>query len=267
MPTLKLDDDDLDIDALEEAEYDENAEAQFEPYSGKQPPVGTILRTYVKSMWLTYTKEKPDGSGGDPMLKVLVVAAENTGDRAEYDGLPVWENLALTPSSKFKWKPFIDNFGITLKEIKTKMVVASDDDNVGAPIEKIAKFTPGADESWCRIVTAREKFKDEWTTHVGRWLEYTEPDADEDEEADTAEEADEVTVEEDEGTEEAEEEAAPPARGRKAAAKPTAKATTAKAAPARGARTATKPDTATKAAAAPARGRRGRSAGSEEPPF
>jgi hypothetical protein len=260
VPTLKLEDDEFDIDALEAAEYDPDAEVQFEKYSGEQPEADTILRAYLKSMWLTYTAEKPDGSGGDPMLKLLVVAAENTGTEAEFDGLPIWENLALTPASKFKWKPFIDHFGLTLKQIKTKMVVADDDDNVGAPITKIDKFVPGSDESWCRIVTSREKYQGNWQTHVGRWLEYTVPEEDEaDADTDDADADAEVEVEM------VEEEAAPPARGRRAAVKPAAAKTEAKAAPARGARTAAKPATA-KASAAPARGR-GRRGTTTEAPF
>jgi hypothetical protein len=177
MPKLKVGDDELNVSELEDAEYGEGG-GDFESYSGEQPPKGTMLNGYVK-MWWTYTKND------DPMLKVLFVADGNKGDAAEYDGLPVWENAALTPGVKFRWAPLLNTFGLTIRDVKTKTVVADDDDNVGAPIEKIAgvAFGPDSDQSYCRIVTGREKYNGDWTTRVGRWLEWAEPeDADEDEE-------------------------------------------------------------------------------------
>src|SRR5712691_3634503 len=172
MPKLKTDEYNVDFDELENTEYTEGG--SFTSYDGDVPAKGTILRAYVRKMWWTLTALKPDGSGEDAMIKVLVVASSNEGDTAEYNGCPFWESLALNPQSKWKWQPFLDQFGITLRDIKTKTMVADEDDNVGAPIEKIGNFIPGenSDAAWCRVVTDRSRYNGEWSAHVGSWLDY-----------------------------------------------------------------------------------------------
>jgi hypothetical protein len=252
MPRLKVTEG-FDIDELESAEFTEDGTPR-EDYEGEIPPSDLILAGYIKKMWFTYTAAKADGTGEDPMLKILFVAEGNEDDDelAEYEGCPFWDNYPLITSAKFKWAPFLRNFGLKLTDVlgpKSKLYVEDEDDNNGAPIEKIASLVPGDDESsWCRIVTAREKYQGNWQARVGQWLPF-----------DAADDASENGSEPDEP-----EEPATPARGRGArtAAKPTA----AKATPTRGGRAA---KAAPAKAAAPARGRRGaRAAGDDtEPPF
>lgn len=277
MPKLKLEDDELDVDELEEAEY---TEGEFESYDGEIPPKGTRLIGYVKSIW--YTRTKND----DAMLKVLFVADGNTGAEEEYNGLPIFENAALIPGAKFRWAPMMKVFGITLRDVKNKMVAEStEDDQFGAKLKSIGSLVPGSDESWFTVQTGRERYDGAWQARAAKWFPYEDPEdtvEPEDEEEDTEVEVEEVededVAEEPEDEEDTpEEEPAPPARGRRAAAtktaaksdtkKPAAKA----AAPARGARTASSGRTAKPAAkaAAPARGRRSAAAAVEddEPPF
>lgn len=264
---LKVDDDELDVDELD-VEWDEGPSR----YKGDIPKDGTILNGQVTKMWWTYSGDNT------PMLKLLFVADETAG---EYEGLPAWENMVLKPSAAFKYGPFLKHFGLTLKDVKTKTYVSEDDDSQGAPIERIAKFSPGGDSAFCAIEVVREKYEGNWNAHVGAWLEY-DPDRapgdddDEDEEAPArptrgarakasgagaktsattrggrrkaAEPEEEAEEEEAEAEEEEAEEEAPPARGRKAA-------------PAR------KPAASTRKAPARKPAARGRKGSSDDPPF
>ena len=233
MPKLKITDDELDVNDLEDAEYEDR---DFETYDGEQPPKGTVLRGYIKNVWYTFTKND------DPMLKVLFIADGNEGDEEQYNGLPVWENLALIRSVKFRWQPFFDTFGLSIRLVKTKTIIAEEDESQGAPIQKIGTWKPGEDAR-CKIITGREKYGENWNTKIGKWLSDEEPE----------------DPEEDEFEEEEEEEPAPPPRTRKPTAKP-ATATRGTAAKATSRATA-KP-------ARPTRGRRQASAGyDDDPPF
>lgn len=256
MPKLKLGDDDLNIAELEEAEYTED---DYEEYTGKQPPAGTVLKGYIKKMWWTYT------GAGDGMLVVLFIADGNDGDEKKYNGLPVWDRLAFTTSAKWRWKPFLDVTGITLREIKGKMVVAEDDDNIGAPVTKIATFQPGEDALF-RIITKKDRYNDEVSTKVKNWLEYESQQDDDEDEEDEEEEYEYDDTEE----EEEEEDVAGRRTGRVAhptrAARPAAKATPARQ---RTARSATARGSATPTRKRSPVGRRGaKNAGyDDEPPF
>lgn len=239
MPRLRVPDEELNIKELEDAEYDDR-EFDYESYDGELPPADTYLDGYVKKMWWCYT------GGGDPMLKALFIADGNDGDEEEYDGLPVWEQLPLTNVAKFKWKPFIDVFGLRLIDIKRKTMVADDDDRIGAPIERIGNWEPG-EGSRCRILTKRAKFNGKDKVEVRRWL-------------DASDDAEEELEDYDEDEDEEVEQAPPPRRTRPAAAKPAKPA----ARPAKAAKPATK--------AAPAKTTRSRRVSSqagydEEPPF
>lgn len=240
MPRLKIDDDELD-DELDELEYEEG---NFERYDGEIPPKDTFLRGYVKSLWWTETKS------GDRMIKMLWIAANNEGDEEEYNGLPIWENYALTAGAKFKWGPFFKHFGLTIRLVKTKMYAESEDDSIGAPITKIGTFVPGeeSESAWCAILTAREKnYKDstKWDPHVAQWLDYDDEAEDEDEEDEEPEEDEELDEEEEEDEEEP-----PPPPSRRTRPAASGKAT---------ASTATKP-AATKAAASSRASTSGRAA-------
>lgn len=275
---------DIDVNALDEAEY---SDEEFEAYEGEIPPSDTELTGYISKLWWCRTAEKDDGTGLDPMIKVLWIAADNEGDTEDYNGLPIWENAVLIPSAKFRWAPFLNTFGITLKAIKTATYVGEEDDERvgGAPIEKIGSFTPGedSDDAWSRVITKRRFWNDEWRVEAKKWLPYADGESpEEEEEPEDVEDTEEVEDEEEyEGEEEAEEEEeeeepepARPARGRKPA---TAASKPARPAPARAARpAAAKPATASTsrrgakpaaaAKAAPARGR-GRKPAQDDPPF
>jgi hypothetical protein len=216
VPKLRIDDDELP-DELDEVEYDKERR-DYEKYEGEQPPKDTYLLGYVKNVWWT------ENSSGARMLKVLWIADGNTGDTAEYNGLDVWENLTLTGNAKFKWGPFFEYFGLTIRLLKTKTIYDDDNEsNLGVPITKIgSKFVPGED---CRvaIITSREKYNGNWQTHVAEWLDEEEPEEEEVEDEELEEE--ELEEEEDvEDEDEEDEEPEPPARRRPApAARPTAK--------------------------------------------
>jgi len=247
MPRLKPEDTDFDLDELEEAEY---TEGSYTSYDGKVPPNGTIVGGNVKKMWWTRTQND------DPMIKMLFQADDSTHD-GEYEDLPVWENMALTAGAKFKWAPFLDFFGLTLKEVKTKTFVADEDDpQMGAPILKVGTWEVDGEESFARIVVKRERYDGNWQAHVGEWLPYDPSD----------------DVESEEEPEEPEEER--PTRGRRGrgggsseeAGKAPAR-TGGRATP-RGARTARSAPSRGKSAPA-SRGRRGSRAqgDDQEPPF
>jgi|HubBroStandDraft_5_1064220.scaffolds.fasta_scaffold00014_23 hypothetical protein len=170
MPRMKVPDDEINLDELESAEY---SDEDFGNYEGEQPPKGTILVGVVKKIWWTYTQNN------DPMLKVLWEADGNIGSREKFNGCPVWDNIVLNAKGKFRWKPFLDALGLTLRDIKSNMVLASDDDNMGAPIEKIGKWSPDTDSAFCRVVTGRERYNDEWQVRVSKYLEYEDPEEEE----------------------------------------------------------------------------------------
>jgi hypothetical protein len=258
------DTEDLDVEELDAVEY---STEQFDTYDGEVPPKDIELGGYVKKMWWTRTQN------GDPMLKILWVAAENTDDYEEFNDCPFWLNYALIGGAKFRWAPFMENYGITLKDVKTKTDVQDKDDQNGAPINKIASFRPGEenDEAWCRIITDRERYNGEWKPAIKEWLPWDDDGTGPEDEA-----------EEEEPEEEPEPEPEPArTRGRGTTSRASRSAPE-KPAP-RGTRTGTrsaakepeKPSprgargvrTAKPAAAAPARGRgRGRGS-SEDPPF
>jgi hypothetical protein len=272
---------DLDVEELDAIEY---STEQFDSYDGEVPPKDIELKGYVKKMWWTRSQ------AGDPMLKILWVAADNEGEEEEFNDCPFWLNYALNGGSKFRWAPFLDTYGITLRQIKKREIdLADKDDQNGAPINKIGSFKPGEenDEAWCRIITGSERYNGEPKPAIAEWLPY---DADDEGEGD-----DEPEEDEDDYEEEPEDEPEPepePARGRgRSAARSPARSAPAKAetpparrgtraaaaaperpAPARaargsrGSRTATaEPKAATKPAA---RGRGRRSSDDDnEPPF
>jgi hypothetical protein len=215
VPKLKIDDDELPDD-LDEVEYDKERR-DYEKYEGEQPPKDTFLNGYVKNVWWTET------NGGARMLKVLWIADGNTGELEEYNGLDVWENMAMTGPAKFKWGPFFEYFGLTIRMLKTQALIEEDEDNIGAQIKKIGKkFIPGPD---CRvgIITSREKYNGNWQTHVAEWLDEEEL---EDEEPEEEEELDEEEEEEEDLEDEAEEEEEPEPPKRPTARRPAAASTT-----------------------------------------
>jgi hypothetical protein len=261
MPKLKVTQDDFNLKELEDAEYNEG---DFDSYDGPLPSNGQILPCYVKSIWWTYSQSN------NAMLKVLVVADETAGD---FEGCTFWENLALQDNTKFRWQPFFNVIGITIRDVFNKTFVTGDQENFGEPITKIADWKPGAenDEAYLRVVAKIGHDQDgNKRPEVKSWLPYESADAADDEPEDEPELEEEEPEEEPEVEADEDEEEAPPARGRKAPAAGrgrTAKpATRSAGTTARGGRPrAAASSRATRGGkAAPARGRRG---STDEPPF
>jgi len=181
MPKLRPEDvADLDVEALDAIEY---STEEFDTYNGEIPPVGTELTGYVKKMWWTRTAPKAGGGGDDPMLKILWVASDNEGEVEEYNDCPFWLNAALIGSAKFRWAPFLDCYGLSLRDIKTKLYVSKKEDQNGAPIERIGAWKPGedSDAAWCRIIADQEPYNGTMSARVKEWLMWdeegaTEPD-------------------------------------------------------------------------------------------
>jgi hypothetical protein len=162
---MKVDISDRDLNELEEAEYEEGG--QYESYDGEQPPVGTELLGYIKKIWWTYS------GNDDDMLKILFIADGNEGEEEEFNGCPIWENYSLIPTMKFKWAPFLDALGLSIRDVIKKTFVEEEEDGKnGQPITKIGTWVPGSDESYCRVITTRHKFNDGWQTDVDIWMPY-----------------------------------------------------------------------------------------------
>lgn len=161
-----FDPDELDV------EWDDTDD--YEPYDGELPKTGTLLSGYVKKMWWTFS------SNDNAMIKVLWIADGNTGKTAEFNGLPVWDQIVFTPKAAFRYGPFLQVLGITLRDVFKKMDVADEDDNQGAPINKIAKLIPGED-AVCGVITKKEKYEGDWRVKVGKFVENPDVDDDDDE--------------------------------------------------------------------------------------
>jgi hypothetical protein len=179
MVRMKLKDDEFDTDELD-VEYEG---PQFERYHGDIPKTGTILTGRVtKAWWLINDND-------ESQMKLMIVAEGNDGQLKEYNGLPTWETLTWTPKNARRYQPFLMNFGLTVKDIKGKMDVEAEDDNIGTPINSIAGWEPGSDDALTRFVVKRDYWNEEWRSKIDwdGWLEfdpdiYVESDDEEDDE-------------------------------------------------------------------------------------
>jgi hypothetical protein len=187
-----------------ELDVDYDNDQSFKRYTGEIPKTGTILRERVTKAWWTSSAD------GDSMMKLLVVAEQNTGALKAFNDLPTWESLTFKPTAAFRYMPFLEHFGLTLQDIKRKMIVSDTDDNIGTPIESIGGLEVGSDDFLCRIVIKRDRYEGQWQSKIDRdgWMSFDEAD-----DVDDDVEDDDVDDEEEE---------APPARSRRAAAKPRA---------------------------------------------
>jgi hypothetical protein len=162
----EFDVDDLDVDDWEDGGYEE--------YEGEDPPKNVHLLGRVTKVW------KTESSNGDVMFKSIFTAEGNTGKLAQYNGWTGWDNITFVKTAAFRYQPFLLAFNLSVRDIKNKMDVG-DEEKMGDRIESIADWRPGSDDSWCYIVTKRERFGDEWTTKI-KTYEPGEPPEDEDEE-------------------------------------------------------------------------------------
>lgn len=173
MPKLKwgTGDNEPDWSGMEDEEYTEN---DFPVYEGPLPPKNTMLEGQIKKIWAVVAK-----SSGNYMFKVLFEAEDNKGDKAKYNGLSIWENVVWTPGAKFKWQPFLDATGTTLKQVKQATITAEEDDNVGTPVLAIYKTKVPME---VRILTGRDKYDGDDRAVVQKWMPPAEEIDDDDEE-------------------------------------------------------------------------------------
>lgn len=160
MPRLKLSDDEFDPDALD-VEYNKDG---YDDYAGEIPPTGTMLLGRVKKLWWTYSGNE------DPMIKALFIAEDNEDGLEEYDGLPVWDNLTFIPAAAFKYMPFLDALGLTLQQIKTKLYIADDEDNLGTPIERIGDWKPNSDDAWAMVTIKKDRYNGVWQAKASTYI-------------------------------------------------------------------------------------------------
>lgn len=181
MPKIKWGDAEPDWDELDDAEYEEGE--GYNRYEGPVPPNNTILSGVIKKVWAA------ESQAGNSMFKVLFEAEGNTGDKKKYDGCPIWDNVVWTPQTKFRWQPWLDALGLTLREVRGKTITAEDDDNVGTPIMRIGKvkFSDGVA---VRVVTKRESYQGEPQARIQEWMSPGDPDSEEDDEEDGEEDDD-----------------------------------------------------------------------------
>src|SRR5215472_289933 len=158
MVRMKLTDDDFDPRELD-VPYDGSG---FERYTGDIPKTGTILRVRVTKMWWTSAED------GTSMTKLIAVAENNNGSLAEFNGLPTWEYLTWKPSANFRYQPFLECFDISLVDIKKRMQVEANDDNIGTPIISIGDWEVGSDDAVAKIVIKKDFYREaqEWRSKV-----------------------------------------------------------------------------------------------------
>jgi hypothetical protein len=116
---------------LNNAEYTED-DGGFEAYDGPMPPANTVLEGNIEKMWAT------ESSTGNKMIKVLFVANENAGEKKKYNGCQIWENVLFSlPQMKWKWQPWLDALGISLRDLKDKTLVEDEESNQGYQVIRI----------------------------------------------------------------------------------------------------------------------------------
>jgi hypothetical protein len=159
MVRMKLSDDDFDAKALD-VEYEG---PQFERYRGDIPPTGTILTIRITKMWWLISQDT-----GESQTKLIAVAEQNDGPLKEYNGLPTWETLTWNKKNASRYMPFLNVYGLTTQDIKRKMDVEPDDDNIGTPINSIGDWTVGSDDTLARIVIKKDYFteRQEWRSKI-----------------------------------------------------------------------------------------------------
>jgi hypothetical protein len=194
MVRMKLSKEEFDPKAL-----DVNVEkSTFKRYRGEIPPNNTILIFRVTKMWWTQS------NAGDSQIRVMAFAEQNEGQLAKYNGLPVREYLTFNPDSAFRYMSFLNNFGLTTRDIFNKMDVEPEPDQIGDIINSIADWVVGSDDALCRCALVRDRYNpDELRAKVDLdgWLPLDDDELDED-------------IDDEDEDEDEDEPAARPTRGR-----------------------------------------------------
>lgn len=166
----------------------------FKRYRGEIPPNNTILIFRVTKMWWTQS------NAGDSQIRLMAFAEQNKGSLAKYNGLPVREYLTFNPDSAFRYMSFLNNFGLTTRDIYNKMDVEPEPDQIGDIINSIADWVVGGEDALCRCALVRDHYNpDELRAKVDLdgWMPLDDDDI----------------IEEDDEEDEEEEPAARPTRG------------------------------------------------------
>lgn len=181
---------------------------EFQPYDGPIPPKGTILVGLIKQIQLTKNRN------GELMVKCLFEAKGNEGDKAKYDGLPVWWNGNVTEQGK----GFVNDFLIALAarngaEPKTVIrafwqkgpAIEDAQGKLPSPIKGIGTFRIEPNGMKGKISTKVGEYKGDEKAEVGFWIvpkpgeDTAAPasdDTDEVEDTEVIDDTDEAVVEE-----------------------------------------------------------------------
>src|SRR5580765_406693 len=148
MVRMKLSKEEFDPKALD-VKVDKST---FKRYRGEIPPNGTILIFRVTKMWWTQS------NAGDSQIRVMAFAEQNKGSLKKYNGLPIREYLTFNPDAAFRYQNFLQNFGLTTRDIFNKMDVEPQPDQIGDVINSIAGWVVGSDDALCRIAVVRDRY-------------------------------------------------------------------------------------------------------------
>lgn len=181
---------------------------EFHPYDGPIPPKGTILVGLIKQIQLTKNRNS------ELMVKCLFEAKGNEGDKAKYDGLPVWWNGNVTEQGK----GFVNDFLIALAarngaEPKTVIrafwqkgpAIEDAQGKLPSPIKGIGTFRIEPNGMKGKISTKVGEYKGDEKAEVGFWIvpkpgeDTAAPasdDTDEVEDTEVIDDTDEAVVEE-----------------------------------------------------------------------
>lgn len=164
---VEFDVDDLDTDDWEDGGYEE--------YDGEDPPKNTKLLGRVTKIW------KTESSNGDVMFKTIFVAEGNTGGKAQYNGWTGWDNITFVKTAAFRYQPFLLAFDLRVADVKSKMDFDEEEEKLGQRVNSIADWVPGSADSWCYIITKRDRYGEEWTTKIKTYEPGEPPEPEEDE--------------------------------------------------------------------------------------
>lgn len=183
MPRMKLSREEFDPKKLD-VDYEP---PKFKRYRGEVPPTGTIVIARVTKLWWTQS------SDGTSAINLLAIAEQNVADKKKYNGLPISDYLTFKPDAAFRYQPFLQNFGITTRDIYSKMMVEDEPDRNGDVITSIADWEVGSDDALCRIAIMRDYYDGAPRAKVDieGWLPLEDEDEDEDDEPEDVDDEDE----------------------------------------------------------------------------
>jgi hypothetical protein len=162
---VEFDVDDLDTDDWEDGGYEE--------YEGEDPPKNTKLLGRVTKIW------KTESSNGDVMFKTIFVAEGNEGKLAQYNGWTGWDNITFVKTAAFRYQPFLLAFDLRVSDVKSKMDFDEEAERMGQRVNSISDWVPGSADSWCYVITKRDRFGEEWTTKIKTYEPGEEPEPEE----------------------------------------------------------------------------------------